>query len=559
MVPPSASAPTSSRTGFVAALLVGALGLSAVLAYQAVDAGRSHQAVALKTLKEHALFAAWEFSGTARTYIQDKLSKPGLDAVARLGGKGAGAPLRHPAADRGVDFGHWTAAEAAAGAIFRVELGTGAVVIAGPEDPALAAWLRDGLPEHLALALGDRGYEPVMADPGDGVGPIVYRTFPEGETSPTLVYGFRLRPESLAIPLGYAVKTPPLLPEALTKGRTNEELFFVSMADAAGRELWRSATPYRSEFVGHDTVGARFAGFTTTVTINPLVAESLIIGGLPGSRLPLVLGLLLLTVGLVVAALHQLRREAELAQLRSDFVSGVSHELRTPLAQIRMFAETLLLGRVRSDEERTRSLEIIANESRRLTHQVENILLYSRAERDDLRARIEPVDLEALAREVVEAFQPLAERGRCRVDVTVPSGITASADGGLVRQALLNLLDNAVKYGPSGQRIALSAARVGDGRVRLWVEDQGPGVPARDRRRIFEPYYRLAEHRESAVAGSGIGLSVVRRVARELRGDVVVEDGQGGGARFVLTLPEAVAVASARQPVAPRALPASGD
>src|SRR5256885_11553687 len=113
----------------------------------------------------------------------------------------------------------------------------------------------------------------------------------------------------------------------------------------------------------------------------PDMAPKLVIGGMPRSNVPMLLSLLALTAGLVVAALLQLRREYELSQLRADFVSGVSHELRTPLAQIRMFSETLLLGRVRSDEERERSLGIIDQEARRLTHLVENLLHFSRSER----------------------------------------------------------------------------------------------------------------------------------------------------------------------------------
>ncbi|MEJ2207241.1 MAG: HAMP domain-containing sensor histidine kinase, partial [Gemmatimonadota bacterium] len=302
------------------------------------------------------------------------------------------------------------------------------------------------------------------------------------------------------------------------------------------------------------------AGLTTSVTVNPDLAETLVIGGLPRSRLPLALVLLILTAGLVAGALFQLRREAELSRLRADFVSGVSHELRTPLAQIRMFAETLLLGRVRSQEEHTRSLEIIANESRRLTHQVENILLYSRGERRELRADVVPTAVSSVVQEVAEAFEPLATKAQCRLDVHVEDGLVAAADGGLLRQALLNLLDNAVKYGASGGTIRLAARRDVSGRAVITVEDRGPGVPLRDRSRIFEPYFRMADHRESAVAGSGIGLSVVRQVAGALGGTVEVGDTEGGGACFALNLrtvstPSGAAVA----PVPRKLLSGAGD
>ena len=554
-----------SRAGFVGVLLLGALLLSAVLAYQAVDAGRSHEEVALKTVKEQALFAAWEFSGTARSYLLDKVVKPGIESVAKNGGKLPDRPLTHPTDPAGVGFGNWTYGPQSAGAFFRVDRTTGTTVFAGPQDPELERWVRGALAEHLTRDLGDR-WDPVLADPGDGKGVVVYRTLPEGESDVTVVLGFRLLKEGMAVPLGYAFESP-LLPEALTEGVTNEELFSAVLTTATGTRLWESGTPYRSQFVGADTLGRRFAGLSAAVTVNPELAERLIIGGLPRSRLPLVLGLLILTVGLVAGALFQLRREAELSQLRADFVSGVSHELRTPLAQIRMFAETLLLGRVRSDEERTRSLEIIANESQRLTHQVENILLYSRGERRELRAKVAATDVSALAGDVAEAFLPLAEKARCSLRREVEPGVTAAADAGLVRQALLNLLDNAVKYGPAGQTVTLAVALAPGGRVRLWVEDQGPGIPPRDRERIFEPYFRLASHRESAVAGSGIGLSVVRQVARALGGDVNVEDGRDGGARFVLTLaggvravatPSAAAPADSTPAVPPAGSEASG-
>src|SRR5439155_11844858 len=136
-------------------------------------------------------------------------------------------------------------------------------------------------------------------------------------------------------------------------------------------------------------------------------------------RLWLTLSLLALTSALLAVSIIQLRREAELARMRADFVSGVSHELRTPLAQIRLFAETLLLGRVRTDVERRRSLEIIANESQRLTHLVENVLSFSKPDRGDGRWPRQRIDVVALARDVVDGFVPLASARQ--VDIRIVS------------------------------------------------------------------------------------------------------------------------------------------
>jgi signal transduction histidine kinase len=263
-------------------------------------------------------------------------------------------------------------------------------------------------------------------------------------------------------------------------------------------------------------------------------------GGLPRSRSGFLAVLLVLSGGLVGVSLLQLRREAELGRLRADFISSVSHELRTPLAQIRMFAETLLLRRVRSEYEQQRSLEIIDQEARRLTHLVDNVLQFSRAERRVTTLSLEPVDLADSLTETVEVFTPLAEAADVRVELAVEEGITVAADRNALRQMLLNLLDNAVKYGPPGQSVVVGCGRAGKP-VRFWVDDEGTGIAPSDRRRIFRPYYRRKRDARSAVAGSGIGLAVVRELASLHGGRVWVEDGTGGGARFVVELPVQVA------------------
>jgi signal transduction histidine kinase len=535
MKPHSARPGHRSRTAFVGVLLVGALALSAALAWQAIDAGRSHEAVARETVEEQARFAVWEFTNTARRLIGEKVTKPGLDLVLRSGGKGPDLPLVHPSVDPAIDWSTWTYGEDHSGAFFRVELDGSGLAMAGPDDPALRSWIETRLAAHVALNLGE-GWSPVVVDPGDGAGLIVYRTWPEGEV-PERVFGYRLDPAALAIPLGYAFDDSEVLPESLTRGRANAELFSVSLSMADGTTVWSTPERYSSTFEASDTLGRLYAGLTTALAVDPAQAESMTIGGFPSSRLPTALGLLILTGGLVAAAFFQLRRESELGRLRADFVSGVSHELRTPLAQIRMFAETLLLGRVRTDEERVRSLRIIVNEAQRLTHQVDNVLLYSKAERRALPVSAQRTDVGLLVAQVAEAFQPLAEKAGATLRVETTPGLEARVDGELVRQALLNLLDNASKYGPSGQTVEIGAGRAPGGRMVLWVEDQGPGVAPDERDRIWEPYFRLEHHRESAVAGSGIGLSVVRQIVDALGGAARVEAGAEGGARFVLEIP----------------------
>lgn len=511
--------------------------LTGLLGWHAFDAGRSHAASVQKTIGEQARFAAWEFAGNARDYLDSKILYPGLEVVAIAGGRDAGVSLSMAKLDGLATEKDWPYVEFVRG-IFRVDLATGAVAYASAADSAAGetqTWLSTTLREH---ALGGTlpGWEPVMVPAPDGSGAFVYRLYPEERSEARLLYGYVMGEDGIGAPLDYAFEGSPLLPEGLTGGRANQDVFHVQVVDGNGHGIWESDVWYESDWTASDTVGTRYAGLVAEVVVNPTVAPELVIGGLPRSRLPMIVTLLILTVGLVAGAFYQLRRETELAQLRADFVSGVSHELRTPLAQIRMFSETLLLGRVRSDEERQRSLEIIVNESRRLTHQVDNVLLYSRSERDGVRTDVTATDLGDLVERVAESFSPLAQAHGCRVEVESAGATVAEVDASLLRQALLNLLDNALKYGPSKQTVRVGTT-VERHRVLLWVEDEGPGVPEDERARIWEPYFRRPMHRESAVAGSGIGLSVVRDVAEAHGGTARVTAGDGGGARFVIELP----------------------
>jgi len=335
----------------------------------------------------------------------------------------------------------------------------------------------------------------------------------------------------------------PLLPRPLTGGIVFDSMVSVIVTEADGAELYRSPVQYPATFSARDTVEAMMGGMQVEVALRPEMASKLVIGGLPRSRLPVLLGVLALTAGLIVTALFQLRREYELARLRTDFVSGVSHELRTPLAQIRMFSETLLLGRVRSEEERRRSLEIIDQEARRLTHLVENLLHFSRAERQVTRLSPERAPLAPLVREAVEGFAPLAAARGVTLHTDLADGVVAPVDAEALRQMLLNLLDNAVKYGPPDQVVSVGLA-TNNGCARICVDDQGPGIPAPDRERVWDRFWRLERDRGSAVAGTGIGLAVVRELVALHGGRAWVEDAPQGvgangrkGVRFVIELP----------------------
>jgi signal transduction histidine kinase len=282
-----------------------------------------------------------------------------------------------------------------------------------------------------------------------------------------------------------------------------------------------------------------------SVAIRPDAAASLVIGGLPSSRLPMSLALVALTLAVGAVGLLQIRRYEQLSRLREDFVSSVSHELRTPLTQIRMLGELLSEDKLRSGPERARALQIIRREAQRLTQLVENILQFSRIRAappgsTELRA----VDLDDAVREVLASFQPMAESAGATVRTDAAHGLAVRGQRDGVRRILMNLLDNAIKYGPSGQTVQLRAAAE-NGTVRLVVEDQGPGVPEADRQRIWDPYWRLPRDVDGQHPGSGMGLAVVRSLVEQYGGTAWVEAAASAtGSRFVVELRRASAEAT---------------
>jgi signal transduction histidine kinase len=310
----------------------------------------------------------------------------------------------------------------------------------------------------------------------------------------------------------------------------------VTVRTPSGEVIYASDTGIDTSYAGTDSLDARLGGLHFLVAIDPAAADRLILGGLPRSRLPEVLATACVAIALLGMLLYLFRRQEELARLRDEFVSGVSHELRTPLAQIRLLAELLHMGKVPA-EEQDRSLRIIDKEARRLSFLVDSILSFTHSR----RGRLAPVstDIAAEIDEIVSGFEPLAEAHGVRLTTRLERGIVASVDRSALRQVVLNLLDNAVRYGPSGQDVTITTRAEAESWT-LEVSDEGPGIPADERERIFTPYYRMARDTGGAVGGTGIGLAVVRRLVDEHGGRVHVASANGdgsAGARFVVALP----------------------
>ena len=522
-------------------LLLSTLILTGALAYQALVSVASQRATANAILGDYAAFAAEQYGERVSQDLEYYGMYPTLQRLAALHQQGqlSVVPSRE-VLGRDADASLKQSLELAR-YLFRFDT-TGSVVASEDEAEQPPEWLGKSLAEYIRTHHDTISYMSLALLQHEGNTRSFAYVFGRDSRGAFIGYGFETDSLKLAAYFTRAFERAPLLPTTLTRGVSYDSVISVNVRMADSTEFLDLT--HRSEprggyggAIATSPLHSRFGRLSIQVSLDPAAAEMLIIGGLPTSRLPFVLGMFLLTAGLIAAALMQFRRERELDRLRTEFVSNVSHELRTPLAQIRMFAETLLLGRVRSDEEHRQSLAIMDKETRRLTHLVENILLFSRSERQTMQLECQAVELHGLLDEVVETFRPLAEARRASVTVA-SDAMTLNADPAAVRQIVLNLLDNAVKYGPTGQQVQVGA-ELRDGWARVTVEDEGPGIPEADRSRVWERFGRLERERKSSNAGTGIGLAVVRDLTLLHDGRAYIETGEQGGARFVIEIPGA--------------------
>jgi signal transduction histidine kinase len=513
-----------------------ALALVAALAYEVWSAERSRRAAEQAALEDNAQFAAAQLVRTLRNAIYtassaelepmaDALGDPSLPRLLPLSAIQAGTWRRRMCP--------LCLEDGAAVEYFRADLPRGFLDATVPLDPAVRGAILRIL--RASAPTSDERRFPVrveLARVGGREWAVGYTLSRDAGGAPERAYGFLAPPAAFAQAVAAARARYPLLPG----GRSDSLVSYVAR-DAAGNEILGSPVRFRSAASARDTTGRYVGGLTVEAVLHPAAADVLLPEGAGGSRMPYVAALLALACGLLGVGLLQLRRQDELARMRTGFIADVSHELRTPVAQIRVFADTLLLGWARTEEDRQRCLEVIARESVRLSQLIDNVLHFTRAGRRDALLEIRPVRLDAEVREALGAFAPLARAHGAEIRATLEP-LRAPADRNAIRQLLLNLLNNAVRYGPDGQDVSVSLCLDG-GRARLSVEDRGPGIPPADRARVWEPFVRLEREPERTTGGSGIGLAVVRALVEQHGGRCWVEDGAGGGARFVVELPAA--------------------
>jgi signal transduction histidine kinase len=261
-------------------------------------------------------------------------------------------------------------------------------------------------------------------------------------------------------------------------------------------------------------------------------------------RLTVSLIVLLLVVAIVAGGsliASDVRRQMRLAQQKTDFVSNVSHELKTPLTSIRMFADLLAEGRVAEPERQSTYLKIISAESARLTRLINNVLDFARLERGAPGGERRQCDLAEIARDVVETCLPHLEANgqnlTCEIEAdTLP--IVGDRDA--LAQIILNLISNAEKYGGGEILVRVRRQETPGGALGcVDVLDHGPGIPPKQVEAIFLPFHRLHDSLSSGIPGSGLGLTLARRMARAHRGDITYAARAGGGSCFTLALPVA--------------------
>lgn len=584
MVRTRAATPATGMPALAGLLLV-VFVIAGLLVYEAWSTGRSRREIAQRGLQDYAAYATWStaragdaalgsslamlFRGLASNRIAPNTPLPALSSLVNAATEieqcdcALAMPadyyfridLRDGSATTAPGSGSATAGPAPSGWA-AAKVGSFSPVESAPRVPADAGrWLVNEL--SSARVPAGAGFRVAFVTTGDSSRVVAFAPQRDSAGNQIGMLGFVGSPKRYANTLfSYLWQQPKILPVAITRGMANDSLLTASVTTPEGREIYRSAG-WEPNLLSDTASLAPFGGGMLVRVALRRDAMARLSGGLiPASRVPVWVGLLLLTGLLTAIILRNLRREHELTRLRADFTASVSHELRTPLAQILLFGETLTLGRARSDDERTRAAEIIVREARRLMQLVENALQFSRADRPVTGLSPERLLLAPVMREVIAGFEPLAASRSVRIVTDLADESAAVVDRFGFRQILINLLDNALKYGPRHQTVTvglsiaqasavfnptLLAARQQTDRhmVRVWVDDQGAGVVGRDRENIWDPFVR-GRGGEAAETGCGLGLAVVRELAARHHGRTWVETAPGGqGSRFVVELPAA--------------------
>ncbi len=547
--------------------LVGIVIVSALAVRESMRNARERRESAEGTVRDYAMFASYLYSTRAYLFARERAAAAFDHSINPSAAwmRGALPPVTALSAipDTAEHCGprnKWPVYR------FRLDLPARTITYAGGRPaPQIEAIIRDSIPKLANrpwVRLTRFGY--VFVDAPGGREAVAYAPMFDSDTSLLAVYGYRscygVRDTMDYNTLIRVVKVLPQMTPSYSDrkarsardsahraseiaddsmmgskwsfGMPAESLLTLTISDAQHRQIYQAPQGGRSSNY-YGVAPLKFVGDVTFwVSLRPDVAQYLVSGGIPESRVPVSLLFLAGTIVLAIAGFASLRSEIRLVKSRQRFLANVSHELRTPLQQILMFVQLLRLGRTRNEAERERSLEIIERETHRLIALSNSVLAGAKSQ---LQLDSVPVDVANVAQTAADFFMPLAQARKMRIDLDLHEPAIARGDPGAIRQILINVLDNAAKYGPIGQTITIGVRNEGK-IVRLWVDDCGPGIAPDQRKNAWEPFQRLGGTLDDSTGGAGLGLSIVRDLATAMDATAELSATPTGGTRFTLAL-----------------------
>jgi signal transduction histidine kinase len=361
----------------------------------------------------------------------------------------------------------------------------------------------------------------------------IFHTFPcfEGKDA-TAVAGLSLKPS-------YIQETylPRMMPELLRGCDIDDRdsALALGIFDETGSEVYTNRTNWR-DYEMKSGFGPAFPRWKLALGYKDTTIEALAKDNFQKNLMLTLFVLSLLMLGIILT-LRATSREMKLAQAKSTFVSNVSHELKTPLALIRLFAETLELGRVKSSEKAQEYYRIINNESRRLTQLINNILDFSKIEAGRKEYEFEETDIGEVVEEVLRSYEYQIVNAGFELSMDIKHDTpTVLIDRDAISQAALNLINNAVKYSDEIKKITVRV-RAKDKYVAVEVADNGIGIARSEQEKIFEKFYRVSAGLVHNTKGSGLGLALVKHIVEAHKGKITVESAPGKGSKFTILIP----------------------
>jgi len=547
--------------------LLGIVVVSALAVRESMHNARERKAAAERTIRDYAMFASYLYSTRAYLFAREHSAAfnpihPGAPWVrSKLPPVTALAAIPDTMEKCGPSD-KWPIYR------FRLDIPSRAISYAGGRPlPEIETIIRDSIPTLANKPwVKNVGFGYLFVDPPGTRETIAYSSAVDSAGNLLAVYGYRscygVRDTTDYSHMYSVVKVlPPMVPGYVADttrfavdsahrassapldkmmgstwraGMLPESLLTLTVTDDKERTIFQAPKGGAKSSNFYGVTPLPYVGGTKFwVALRPDVAQFLVAGGIPESRVPASLLLLAGSIVLAIAGFASLRSELRLVSSRQRFLANVSHELRTPLQQILMFVQLLRLGRTRTEAERDRSLEIIERETHRLIALSNSVLAATKA---GLQLRSAPVDVANVVQTSADFFAPLADARKMRIELDVTGPAIARGDPGAIRQILINVLDNAAKYGPTGQTITIGV-RTEDKTVRLWVDDAGPGIPPSEREKIWSPFVRLGGTVDDSTGGAGLGLYIVRDLATAMDAEAAISDTPAGGTRFTLTLP----------------------